>query len=121
MSFTDHLVFIAWSYDRLSKRKNRPGDGQQLKWFINRPGTISGCRPGATAVQRWHMPTRDGLGPDQKQHAGHPRAGSDYMTKKNRPGTVIDCRPGPQSSGNGPGRYWARTNAVNNRPMTAIG
>ena len=102
MSFTDHLVFIAWSYDRPSKRKNRPGDGQQLKWFINRPGTISGCRPGATAVQRWHMPTRDGLGPDQKQHAGHPRAGSDYMTKKNRPGTVIDCRPGPQLSGNGP-------------------
>ena len=67
------------------------------------------------------MPSRDGLGPDQKQHADHPRAGSDYMTKKDRPGTVIDCRPGPQSSGNGPGRYWARTNAVNNRPMTVIG
>ena len=69
ISFTDHLVVIAWSYDRPSTRENRPG-------------TISGCRPGATAVQKWHMPSRDGLGPDQKQHADHPRAGSDYMTKK---------------------------------------
>ena len=106
MSFTDHLVFIAWSYDRPSKRKNRPGDGQQLKWFINRPGTISGCRPGATAVQRWHMPTRDGLGPDYKQHADHPRAGSDYMTKKTVRGRSLiavqgHSRPGMVPDGTG--------------------
>ena len=30
MSFTDHLVVIAWSYDRPNTRGNRPGDGHQL-------------------------------------------------------------------------------------------
>ena len=54
MSFTDHLVFIAWSYDRPSTRKNRPGDGQQL------PSVHHGRPEGI-------KPLRDGLRLDLEQ------------------------------------------------------
>ena len=69
MSFTDYLGFIAWSYNRPSTRKNRPGDGQQLPSV--RHGRPEGIEP-----------LRDGLRLDLGQELAVQRRDTTTMANK---------------------------------------